>query len=380
MKTLVKRTGLFARLGLTAAAVLLSQQALALGTDAGTTVSNLATVVYEVNGNLQTGIESDPNGNSTPGANQGTSTDFVVDRRVDFTLIEIDNAHTTPVAPGDTDVVAAFRLTNNGNAIMDFRLSVADFAGTAHGIADSTDLGNYRIRAANGQGLGGTPDLVTDLDYVDELDEEGVVDIYVFADAPVTVSNGQYANIQLTATAADDAAAAATPGVLDGDLAESPGADDPNLIESVFADTDNNGFEQAEDGYEIISAALEVTKNYAVFSDPFGSGKALPGAVIEYTITVDNSTGSTNATDVSISDAIDGDVTFLLGQYGGAGQDISIDNGGAASTCSADTAAVDADGCSLDGAALVIGNANGPITVLAGEILTVQFRVEIPNL
>jgi len=166
MKTLLKRTGLFARLGLTAAAVLLSQQALALGTDAGTTVSNLATVVYEVNGNLQTGIESDPNGNSTPGANQGTSTDFLVDRRVDFTLIEVDGAHTTPVAPGDTDVVTAFTLTNNGNAIMDFRLSVAAFAGAVHGEADSTDLGNYRIRVANGDGAGGVPDLATDLDFV----------------------------------------------------------------------------------------------------------------------------------------------------------------------------------------------------------------------
>ena len=193
-------------------------------------------------------------------------------------------------------------------------------------------------------------------------------------------SNGQFANIQLTATAADDVNAAATPGALDADLAEDPGADDPTEIESVFADADNNGFEQAEDGYEIVSAALEVTKNYSVFSDPFGSGKALPGAVIEYTITVDNSTGATDATDVSISDTIDSDVTFLLGQYGGAGQDISIDNGGVTSTCSADAAAGDTDGCSLDGAALVVGNANGPITVAAGEILTVQFRVEIPNL
>ncbi len=83
---------------------------------------------------------------------------------------------------------------------------------------------------------------------------------------------------------------------------------------------------------------------------------------------------------MSISDAIDADVTFLLGQYGGAGQDISIDNGGVLSTCSADAAAGDTDGCSLDGAALVVGNANGPITVAAGEILTVRFRVEIPNL
>ncbi len=377
MKTVVRNASLLARLGVTAFALLLSQQVLALGTDAGTQVSNQASVVYRVSGNLQTAIESDPLGNAIPGA--GNPTVFLVDRRVSFTLIEVDGAHTTPVGPGDINVVTAFTLTNTGNAIMDFRLSVADFAGAVHGIADSTDLGNYRIRAANGGGAGATPVLGDD-DFVDELAEEGVVEIYVFADAPLTVLDGQYANIELTVTAADDATATATPGTLDADLAESPGVDDPTIIESVFADAGNDGFEVAQDGYEILSAALVITKIAAVFSDPFGSGKAVPGAVVEYTITVDNSLGAAAATSVSISDAIDTDVTFVLGAYGGAGQDISLDNGGAGSTCSADPAAGDTDGCSLDGTALVVGNVTVPITVVAGTVLTVQFRVLIPNL
>jgi hypothetical protein len=83
---------------------------------------------------------------------------------------------------------------------------------------------------------------------------------------------------------------------------------------------------------------------------------------------------------VSISDAIDADVTFVLGAYGGAGQDISLDNGGAASTCSADPVAGDTDGCSLDGAALVVGSAVSPITVATADVLVVQFQVLIPNL
>jgi uncharacterized repeat protein (TIGR01451 family) len=262
---------------------------------------------------------------------------------------------------------------------MDFRLSVADFAGAVFGIADSTDLGNYRIRVANGDGAGGVP-VLGDLDFVDELAEDAVVEIYVFADAPLTVLNGQYANIELTATAADDAIVTATPGTLDPDLAESPGVDDPTIIESVFADAGNDGFEVAQDGYEILSAALVITKTAAVISDPFGSGKAVPGAIVEYTITVDNSLGLAPATSVSISDTIDADVTFVLAAYGGAGQDISLDNGGAASTCSADPAAGDTDGCSLDGAALVVGNATVPMTVAAGTVLVVQFQVLIPNL
>lgn len=376
MKTAGRSLGLVCRLSMTAAALLLGQQALALGTDAGITVSNQATVAYSVGGNSQTPIDSDPNGNSVPGA--GLPTEFLVDRRVDFTLIESDSAPTSPVTPGDTEVVTAFTLTNNGNAIMDFRLSVADFAGPVHGNPDTTDLVNYQIAVANGQGAGGTPVLGTDLSFVDELAEDAVVEIWVYGDAPLTVSNGQFANIQLTATAADDVLAAATPGVLDADLAEDPGVDDPTEIESVFADAGNDGFEQAEDGYAIVSAALEITKTAAVFDEPtFGSGKALPGATIEYTVTIDNTTGATDATGVVITDTIQfADVDLLNGVYNAGASNVSFDGG--ASFCDADDAGdTNGDGCAYD-------ITNGLLTiavpdVTAGTSVTVQFQVLIPN-
>ncbi len=378
MKTVKRSLGLITRLSILASAMLLGQQALALGTDAGVTVSNQATVAYDVATVTQTPIESDPAGNSTAGPGNGNPTLFLVDRRVSFTLIETSGGPTTPVAPGDSDVIASFTLTNTGNAIMDFSLSVADLAAPVFGNADTTNLVNYRIRAGNGQGAGGTPAL-GDLAFVDELVEEGVVEIYVFADAPITVLNGEYANIRLTATAADDVLVAATPGVLDAILVEDPGADDPTEIETVFGDAGNDGFEEDDDSYEIIAAALEITKTAAVFSDPFGSGKAVPGAIIEYTITVDNTTGSSDATSVAITDLIDSNVTFQTGVYNGGASDISFDAG--ASFCIADGGDVDLDGCSLDGAGnLVVGNVNLSITVAAGASLTIQFQVLIPNL
>ena len=378
MKIVVDSARLLVRLGVTATALLLSQQALALGTDAGTTVSNQATVAYDVATEAQTPIESDPAGNSTPGA--GNPTDFLVDRRVSFTLIETSGGPTTPVAPGDDDVITSFTLTNTGNAIMDFRLTALDFAGPVFLNPDTTDLGNYRVRVANGDGAGGVPDLAIDLAWVDELAEDAVVEIYVFADAPLTVLDGQYANIELTAYAADEVLALPTPGVLDPDLVEDPGADDPTEIESVFGDAGNDGLEAAQDSYEIVSAALTITKIATVISDPFGSGKALPGAIVEYTITVDNTTGSVDATSVSITDLIDSDVTFQFAVYdvGVTDSDISFNAG--ASFCYADVGDVDLDGCSLDGAGnLVVGNANLAITVAAGASLTIQFQVLIPN-
>jgi len=379
MKTVKRSLGLITRLSILASALLLGQQALALGTDAGTTVSNTASVAYDVGLISQTAIESSPAGNSVPGS--GVATTFLVDRRVSFTLIETSLGPTTPVAPGDNNVVASFTLVNTSNAIMDFDLSVADLSAAVFLNPDTTNLGNYRIRAANGQGVNGVPDLGSDLAYVDELAEEGVVVIYVFADAPGTVLNGQYANIRLTATAADDAGAVATPDVLDPDLLEDPGVDDPTEIETVFGDTDNDGFEEADDSYEIISAAaLEITKIAAVFSAPFGNDKAVPGAIIEYTITIDNTGGASAATNVVITDLIDSDVTYQTGVYNGNVSDISFDSG--ASFCIADLADANADGCSLDGAGnLTVGDlVLLPITVAPTTSLTIQFRVLIPNL
>ena len=373
MKTVSRSLSLIARLSIMASALLLGEQALALGTDAGTLVSNQATVAYDVESVAQTPIPSDPAGNSDPLL--GNPTNFFVDRRVDFVLAVVDVAH-VPVSPGEIDQVASFTLTNNGNAIMDFRLSVLDFGADVFGLSDTTNLGNYRIRVGNG---GGAP-VLADLAYVDELAEDATVQISVFADVPLTVLNDERANIELTATAADDDLAIPTPGTLDDDLLASGGADDPTLIESVFADTDNNGFEFVQDGYVVISAELVITKTAVVDSAPFGSQKAIPGAIIEYTITIDNSVGDSDATDVSISDAIDADVTLVLGAYGGAGQDIELDNGGVVSTCSADLLAGDTDGCSYDIPNLVVGNATVPITVAAGEVLTVKFQVLIPNL
>ncbi|MEM7432361.1 MAG: hypothetical protein AAF351_10580 [Pseudomonadota bacterium] len=375
MKTATKGLGLQFKLGVSVFALLVGQQAMALGTDAGTSVDNQALVSYTVGTVAQTPIDSDPAGNSTPG--NGNPTTFLVDRRVSFTLVEASGDNLPVVNPGDTDVVTSFTLVNTSNAIMDFRLTVADFPGAVFGNADSgSPFANYRIRVANGDGAGGVPDLA-DLDYVDELDEDETVEIYVFADVPLTAQNGDFDNIELAAFAADDANAAATPGALDADLAASAGPDDPTVIDTVFGDAGNDGTEVAQDQWEVESADLVITKTAAVISSPFPGLLAVPDSVIEYTITIDNTGGAADATSVSISDVIDSDVTFVDEAYG-VGQDISFDSG--ASFCNADAADADTDGCSLDAGTLVVGNANLAITVAGGASLTIQFQVLIPNL
>jgi uncharacterized repeat protein (TIGR01451 family) len=381
MKTLREKCSFIVKLGMTAMVLLFTQHALAAGTTAGTDVDNMATVNYAVGGNPQTEIESSPTGNSTPGAS-GTLTTFVVDNRVDFTLAQVGGAHTT-AAPGETNAFVEFLLTNTGNSTMDFRLVATQLGsadGAVNGLVDTdVDMSLVRVRVGNG---GGAP-VLGDLDYVDEIAEDDSVTIYIFADAGVLLVDNDVANLELEGTAAA-AGLALTRGA---DLVDDAGsADDPAVIDIVFANGVaapglGDGTESDRDGFEIISAALEITKVATVIWDPFNEAvfpKAIPGAIVEYVITVDN-TGAEDADNVVITDSIDTDVDFIFDAY--AGDDVEIINDGAAQVtpCNADGSDADDDGCALDGQDLTIGDPTDlAITVTAGTLMTITYRVTIP--
>lgn len=381
MSGMNRKDSFLLKLGMTAMTLLLAQHAFAAGTTAGTDIVNLATVDYEVNGNNQEDIESAPGaGNSVPGVGNGTATTFEVDNRVDFTLTQVGAAHTV-VSPGDTDAFVEFLLTNNGNSAQDFRMAVTQLGsgdGAVNTLVDTdVDLNNLRIRVGNG---GGAP-VLGDLEYADELAEDASVTVYVFGDADVVLGlvNGDVANLELSATVAE----AGTAATLGADLVDDVGnPDDPASVDVVFADGGGglgDGVEADRDGFEVQSAGLNVTKAATVIDDPFNgttNPKAIPGATVEYVITIANS-GTLDADNVSITDSIDTDVTFIADFY--AGQDLQIVNDGTTITpCNADGADADNDGCALDGQDLTVGNANLAITVVAGTTLTVTYRVTIP--
>ena len=382
MKRLKKKYSFLVRLGMTATVLLLTQHALAAGTTAGTDVDNLAIVNYEVGGTAQTLIESSPTGNDVPGTTNGTATSFEVDNRVDFTLTQVGAAHTT-VSPGDMDAFVEFTLSNDGNSPMDFRL-VATQLGSGDGAVNTLvdtddDMANVRVRVGNG---GGVP-VLGDLDYVDEIAEDDTVTIYVFADAGLLLGNGDIANLELEATAA----AAGVASTLGADLVDDAGsADDPATVDIVFADGVvtppglGDGVESDRDGFEVSSAELEITKVATVLDDPFNgttNPKAIPGATVEYVITVDNA-GALDADNVVITDAIDTDVNMIADAY--AGDDVEIVNNAVTVTpCNTDALDADNDGCALDGQNLTIGDPTDlPLTVAAGTIMTITYRVTIP--
>jgi len=384
MKRIKAITGFLWKLTTPALVLLLSQQALAAGTTAGTSVDNLAVVDYFVNGNDQDPIESAPGaGNSAPGAGNGTATSFVVDNRVDFTLTQVGGVHTV-VTPGDTDAFVEFTLQNDGNSVQDFRLVATQLGsgdGAVFGLTDTdADIGNLRVRVGNG---GGAPTTGSD-DFVDELGEDQSVTIYVYGDAQALLGlvDGDVMNIELTATVAEGGAAGG--GAPGADLVDDVGnPDDPATIDIVFGDDPpglGDGVESDRHGFTVSSAGLNVTKDATVVSDPFNGTtdlKAIPGAIVEYVITIANS-GSENADNVVITDSIDADVVFIADAY--AGQDLEVVNDGTTVTpCNADATDADNDGCALDGADLTIGDPTDlPITVAPGTSLTITYRVSIP--
>ena len=374
MKTAVERTRLILRLGISAAALLFSQQVLAAGTDAGVTVSNQATVAYSVGAVAQTPIESDPAGNSTPGG--GSTTDFLVDRRVDFTVTA--DGDTQIVAPGDGAVTFDFTLAHTGNSAMDYLVTIAqlDPPGTVNGQDDTG---------------ASVPSLVLVTTYVDDLAEDGSTTISVTGDADLTLVNGDIANFEITVTAYDPAGDAGTPIAL---VDTSGSADDPTVIDNVFADADNDGVEVAGDGIEVQSAALVITKSSVVISDPINgvspNAKAIPGSVIEYTITIDNTAGAVAAAGISITDVINAPAVFRdasnpapldFEPYGGGAANVEFGPPGAPTgSCLAD--GDNSDGCTWDGTTLTIAGSTlvglTPISVASGASLDVRFRVTIP--
>ena len=369
MKRAITTYSRFGRLCLSAMGLLFAQHVLAIGTPAGDPVSNQATVSYSVNSVGQPDITSN------------TAT-FLVDQRVDFTLIEQGGAPTT-VTVGTSDAVTTFQLTNTGNAPQDFDLSAINLnGGTVNGLADSGTGAGFDVEDpprvfadTDGSGDFSAGDDV----FVDELSEvagSNSILVFIVANIPGDLPDGTGANVELTATAHD--AGAAGLGAL---TAEDDGvADDPNAVQVVFANGSTgqaSAAETAQDGYDIESASVTAAKSSSVIADGFSASdpKAIPGATIEYEVEVTNG-GSQSATGIGIVDPLDGNVTIALGEY--AGGDAEISQGGAVIfSCTLD---VD-DATTTDGCGIFTG-VGGPEVRMAptgGSAVTLQDSGNAPN-
>jgi uncharacterized repeat protein (TIGR01451 family) len=307
---------------------LVSHGAMAAGTLSNTDITNLAKLSYAVGGIAQNEICSSPTGNSvgnggttgttcTSGTNGASNTSFTVDNKVNLTVAEVSGSASS-VLPGSTSQVTGFTVTNTGNTAQGYNLAAANFTPPTNvfGVADTFDVTNLAIRVdSNGNGI--FEPLLDTATAISTLAPDATVTVFVLGDIPLGSSNGTQAVVTLTATTTTDGTT--TPVVETG--ANTAGVDivfaDPAnaATDPLAANTARDAIGIAQDAYLISSATISVAKTATLLCDPFNgttNPKNIPGAIVQYTITVSN-TGTASATLSSIIDALDVNSTFEPG-------------------------------------------------------------------
>jgi uncharacterized repeat protein (TIGR01451 family) len=298
--------------------------AFAAGTDTNynTDISNTASVNYSVSGVPQTVINSAPGaGNSVPGAGNGTATTFKVDKRIMF-IAEETNGAATVTSPGLTQVVTVFRVTNTSNGAQDFKIAADNVQPPAAIFSrpDAFDMSNFTLHisaAACSTATMTTPTFAGEAatTFIGALAEDSCKYVFVRSDTPVspTAANGLASTIRLVVSASTTGSSGVTLET------ESGAADSATAVDVVFAETGiangnviNNGVSMAFDQYFV--GTLTVTKTAAVISDgfsPVGQYKAIPGAVVEYTISVQNNGLVTSG--AALTEIIPANTTYVAG-------------------------------------------------------------------
>ena len=341
-------------IGLTALSSVAAAPAFAAGTTAGTTITNTATVDYQVGGVAQ--------------GQQSASNNFTIDRKINLLVEDVADL-TTMVVPGQANAVTTFQLTNMSNETLDFALTATQIAGgtASHGGTDSFNADNVRIYRDNTtSGTIGGWDAGDTLiaGYIDELVVDTAIRLFVVADIPAGLANNAVAGVALRATAREGGLT----GTQGGAITETTGANTAGK-DTVFADVTagdaaRDGSHSDNDDYTVQTATLAVTKTSRIISDPVNATsnpKLIPGAVIEYCIAVANS-GSAAATSVVITDPVPGQLTFNAG---------SILLGGTVTggTCDFNGAA---------GGSYAAPNVSGTIaSIAAGTASTLVFRATV---
>lgn len=337
------------RLSVSLAALLFAQSSFAEGTEAGTIVSNTATLSYSVGGAVQSDISSE-------------AATFKVDQKVDLSVTG-DSASNIIVGPSSSRNATANKLTyvlsNDGNLEQDFKISVSHLA------TDNFDAGTTPVTAAPQTAEacqftidGGAVNALTDVPTVTlAIDATATIEVTCSMPNRPDVDDGHLSTLDVLATAVDAS------GVV---MKESTIADREDEVDIVLADgegtaTDGgerNAMHSATQTFEIDAPMLSVVKTSQVISDPYNNTtnpKRIPGAIVEYTITISNVSDSA-ATGVKITDvlqaAVNGEVEFVTGTIVNAsGTSFNYDTG--SNTLTADGITVPAGSLATPGEAEV---------------------------
>jgi uncharacterized repeat protein (TIGR01451 family) len=260
----------------------------ATGTIAGTNISNTATATY-----------NDPSGN--PQTVPSNTVTLKVDEVLDVTVVSADPGD-VPVAPGSTNQVLSYTVTNTGNGQEAFRLTPNATIGGDQFNPTTTSL----VIDTNGNGVydpgidtvynAGTNDPL--------LNPDQSIRVFVLSTIPGGSADNDRGAVDLTAISTTVVAAGGsnTPGTLIA--GQGQGGSD-----AVIGATSGDGVDRGQ--YIVQSATVTFTKSASVLN-PFGQTAPVPGSIVTYTL-VANVSGTGTLSNLTISDAIPANTTFQAG-------------------------------------------------------------------
>jgi hypothetical protein len=267
---------------------LASQSAMAAGTASGTVISNGASLSFTVGGATQT-VAS-------------TVATFWVDNKVNVTVAKVADAST--IAPNSTNQVLAFTVTNNGNTSQRYALTT-----TTTG-SPTVTMGNVRIYRDNGSVAGAwdaTDTLYVDASTFGNLAADSSLNVLIVADTPIAATNGQTAVFNLVATTVNSGTLVVTTNPVAADTPLSVDVVFADLLGTATGDVANDGKHSVSATYTVAASLLAISKTARVLCDPVNGNtnpKNIPGAAVQYAITITNAAGAASATLTQVTDTL----------------------------------------------------------------------------
>jgi uncharacterized repeat protein (TIGR01451 family) len=248
----------------------------AVGTPAGTPISNTATVTYD--------IAASPNSVSA-------SVVFTVDELIEI-VVTWQDAAPVPVAPADVDRQLKFLITNTGNGNETFELAIdAVIPG------DQFDPTNARLYLDTNGTTVYEPgvDPLYQLGLNDPvLAADGARFVFVLADIPPSRVNGDRGDAELTATSLT--------GSVTGDVFPGLGDGGSDAVIGIGTATKLGS-------YLVGDLFVSIAKS-AVVNDLGGGSAPSPGATITYTLIV-TTTGPGAVSNLVITDALPASTSYV---------------------------------------------------------------------
>lgn len=280
--------------------------ALAAGTEPGTSVSSTVSISYS-------------SGGTTITQDDAASVEFVVDRKVDFSFQGQNAGGTVLADQGAEDQVMLFRLENEGNDASGYDIAVATAGdiGLTHDPAGGGAPGTYSVYVGPEAELA-PEDAVYDhggTTTIGDLPADAVRFVKIVAHVPGDVGDAAADTFDVTATALDAGTSTVTTEVTGQGL---------QGIDTIFTDPGEDGTEQDTAQFVIQAPQLSADKTATVISENLsgdfdcgtgaaesGAEAAVPGACVEYLISVSNAEeASSDAVNVIITDDLPEGITY----------------------------------------------------------------------